>query len=186
MVFERFPVERQAFVFFAIAVAALELQFAALVADILGHVLDHVSEDIEAHQIDGPEGGRARPTDGGAGERVDLFDRQVHFLHEAHHVEHGKCADAIADEVGSIFRPHHALAELRVAKMRDGVDQCGVGVWRGDQFQQTHIARRIEKVRAEPRAPEVGGKSLGDFRHRKSAGIGGNDGAGLADRLYLL
>src|ERR1019366_6154785 len=80
----------------------------------------------------------------------------------------------------------HALAKLRVAKVRDGFDQRRVGVWRGDQFQQTHIARRIEKVRAEPRAPEVGGKSLGDFCHRKPAGVGGNDGAGLADRFYFL
>ena len=142
-------------------------------------------EDVEADQIDGAESGRARPAHGLAGERVDLFDGQIHFLHEPHHVEHGKCADAIADEVGSIFRQHDALAELRVAEVGDGVDQRGVGVGGGDQFQQPHVARRIKKVRAEPRAPEVVGKSLGDFGHRKSAGVGGDDRAGLADRFHL-
>jgi hypothetical protein len=32
---------------------------------------DHVSEDVEAYEIDGAEGGGARPAYGLAGERVD-------------------------------------------------------------------------------------------------------------------
>ena len=152
---------------------------------VLRHVRDYVAEDVEADEIDGAESGRARPADGLAGERVDLFDAQVHFLHEAHHVEHGKCADAIGDEVGCIFRQHDALAQLRVAEMGDGFDQCGVGFWSWDQFEQAHIARRIEKMRAEPRAAEVFGKSFGDFCHGKPAGVGGDDGAGLADGFHL-
>ena len=143
-------------------------------------------EDVEPDQIDGPEGGRTRPAHGLAGERVDLFDGQIHFLHEPHHVEHGKCADAIGDEVGSIFREHDALAQLRVAEVGDGRDQGGVRFRGGDQLQQPHIARRIKKVRAEPRVPEVLGKSLGDLRHRKSAGVGGDDRAGLTDGFHLL
>ncbi len=208
IVLQRFPVERHALVLFAFAAldllieAALgfvaqplafqhvakesgNLQF-ALVAHVLRHVRDHVPEDVEPHQINRPERGRARPADGLTGERVDLFDAQVHFLHEPYHVEHGKCTDAIADEVGRIFRQHDALAQLRVAEVRDGLDQRGVRFWGWDQFHQPHIARRIKKVGAEPRAPEVFGKSGGDLRHRKSAGVGGDDGARLADGLHLL
>ncbi len=61
-----------------------------------------------------------------------------------------------------------------------------VGFWRGNDFQQAHVARRIEEVRAEPGAAEVVGEAFGDFGHGKSAGVGGDDGAGLADGFYFL
>jgi hypothetical protein len=93
----------------------------------------------------------------------------------------------IADEVGSIFRQHDALAELRVAEVSDsGFDQRGVCVGGGDQLQQAHVARRIEKMRAEPGPAEIFGKAFSDFGYRKPAGVGGDDGAGLADGINLL
>ncbi len=35
-------------------------------------------------------------------------------------------------KLGVSLVPHDALAKLRVAEVRDGVDQSGVSVWRGD------------------------------------------------------
>ena len=37
---------------------------------------------------------------------------------------------------------------------------------RGNDFQQTHVARRIEEVRAEPGPAEVVGESFGDLADR--------------------
>ena len=73
-------------------------------------------------QIDGAEGCGFRPADGLSGERVDLFDGQVHFLHQAHDVQHGKSADAVADEVGRVFGEDDAFAEAHVAEVGDGID----------------------------------------------------------------
>ncbi len=56
-----------------------------------------------------------------------------------------------------------------------------VGFGRGDEFEQAHVARRVEEVRAEPGAAEVVGESFGDFADGQAAGVGGDDGAGLAD-----
>ena len=56
-----------------------------------------------------------------------------------------------------------------------------VGFRRGNEFEQAHVARRIKKVRAEPGAAEVVGESFGDFADGQAAGVGGDDGAGLAD-----
>jgi hypothetical protein len=75
---------------------------------------------------------------------------------------------------------------LLVAEVGDGFDQLGVGVGRGNQLQQAHVARRIEEVGAKPRPTEVFGESFGDFCYGKSAGVGGDDGAGLADGFYFL
>ena len=40
-------------------------------------------------------------------------------------------------------------------------------------------------MRAEPAAAEVVGEAFDDFRHRQAAGVGGDDGAGLANRFDL-
>ncbi len=145
-----------------------------------------MAENIETDQIDGAKGGRLGPAHGWSGQRVYVFDGEVHFLHEAHDVQNRKCADAIADEVGRVFGEDHAFAETNVAEVRNGVEQRAVRVGRGDQFEQPHVAGRIEKMCAEPGPAEVVGESFGDFAHGQSAGVGGDDGAGLAHGFDLL
>src|SRR5580658_5685601 len=209
MVLQCFPVESQALIFFAILALKLLVeaalgfvakhfaldhlaeergnpQFTALVVHVFDHVRNYVPKNVEPHQINRPKRSRTRPAHGLARERVDLFYAQIHFLHQPHYVEHGKCADAVADEVRRIFRPHHALAQLHVAEVRDGFHQGWVGFRSGDEFQQPHIARRIKKVRAEPRALKVFRKSFGDLCHGKSASVGGDYRARFAYRLHLL
>ena len=65
--------------------------------------------------------------------------------------------------------------------MRNEVDQRAVGFWRGNEFEQAHVARRVEKVRAEPGAAEIVGESFGNFSDGQATGVGGDDGAGLAN-----
>ena len=209
VVFERLPVEGQALIFFSFSSFHLfveaafgfvaeplflqhlleeiwQAQIAALVVNVGSHVADDVAEDVEADKIDGAEGRGLRPADSLPGERVNFFDAQIHFLHEANHVQYRKCSDAVADEVGRVFGDDDAFAELDVAEVRDRVDGGAVGFRSGNDFQQPHVARRIEEVRAEPGATEIVGKSFGDFADGQAAGVGGDDGAGLADGFDFL
>ncbi len=42
----------------------------------------------------------------------------------------------------------------------------------GDNFQQPHVARRIEKMRAQPRLAEIVGEAFGNLCHGQAAGVG--------------
>ena len=132
-----------------------------------------------------PEGRHLRPADGASGQRVHFLDAEVHLLHQAHDVQRGERADAIGDEVRRVLGVHHALAEVQIAEVRDGLHRRGIGVGSGNQFQQPHVARRVEEVRAEPAAAEVVGEALDDFGDRQAAGVGGDDRSRLADGIDL-
>ena len=58
---------------------------------------------------------------------------------EPHDVQHGKCSDAIADEVRRVFGDDDALAQPHVAEVRDGVDRGAIGFGRRNNFQQAHV-----------------------------------------------
>jgi hypothetical protein len=149
--------------------------------DVRRHIPDHVAEDVQPHQINRAEGRGLRPAYGLTGQRIDIFNAQVHLLHEPHYVQNRKSADAVADEVGRVLGKNYSLPETHVAELGNGIDQSAVRVWGGNEFEQSHIARRIEEMRAEPRAPEIVGEALGNLADRQPASVGGNDGAGLAN-----
>ena len=69
--------------------------------------------------------------------------------------------------------------------MSDGLHGCAIRIWRRNDFQQPHVARWIEKVRAEPIPAEILRKSFCNFRHRQPAGIGGDNGSRPAHRLHF-
>ena len=140
-----------------------------------------MAENVESDEIAEAEGAGFGPADCGSGEGIDFFDAEVHFLHYAHDVEHGEGADTVGDEVGRVFGAHDALAEVEIAEAGDRFHRGGVGVGGGNDFEQPHVARRVEEVRAEPRAAEVVGEAFGDFGDGQSAGVGGDDGSRLAD-----
>ena len=77
------------------------------------------------------------------------------------------------------------LPRCRSQKSRDGLHRGGIGVGRGNEFQQPHVARRIEEVRAKPVAAEVVGEAFGDLGDGQAAGVGGDDGSRLADGVDL-
>src|SRR5205823_12298244 len=97
-----------------------------------------------------------------------------------------KSADAIGDEIRCVLGSHNAFAEVHVAEVGDGIHRSGIGFWRRNHFQKTHVTRGIEKVCTEPESPEVVGKSFGDFAYGKTTGVRGDNRAGLAYRFYFL
>ena len=142
-----------------------------------------MAQNVEADQVDGAEGRGLRPADGLSRQGVDVFDGEIHLLHQPHHVEHGKRADAVADEIGSVFGEHDAFAQVHVAEVRDNINRGAVRFRRRDNLQQAHVARRIEEVSAEPCPAEVVGESFRDFAHWQAAGVRCDDGPGFANRF---
>ncbi len=55
----------------------------------------------------------------------------------------------------------------------------------GNEFDQLHVTRRIEEMRAGPMALEIVIEAFGDLADGKSGGIGGDDRAGAALRQPL-
>ncbi len=106
-------------------------------------------EDVDADQIGETKGSGARPADGGAGERVDLFDGEPLLEHQVGGAKHDRDADAVGDEVGRVVRKDDLLAEDAIGECGKGGDSSGIGVGGGDDFEQAHVARGIEEVRAE-------------------------------------
>ena len=141
---------------------------------------------VDANHVREAEGAGARPSDGRAGKRVDFFYGEVLLLHQANRVQHRESPDAVGDEVRSVARVDNRLAEAAVGELGYRRDGCRVALGRGDDLQQAHVARRIEEVRAEPAAAEVGRHLRGDRRNGQTAGVGSDDGVGAQMRRDFL
>ncbi len=121
-----------------------------------------------------------------AGQCVHLLDGEVELLHQPHDVDHAEAADAVGDEVRRVLGVDDAFAQphaRRSAAM--ACNRRGVGLRRGNDLQQAHVARRVEEVRAEPVPAELSLKPSAMACHGQSAGVGGDDGARLAHGLHL-
>ena len=107
-------------------------------------------------------------------------------LHQADRVAHREGADAVGDEVRRVVRVDDGLAQAQVAEVLDGGDVGGIGVGRGDDFEQAHVARRIEEVRAEPVAAQLHRHAFDDLVDGQAAGVAGDDRVGAAMLLHLV
>src|SRR5947199_5937545 len=70
-----------------------------IVGKIFVQVLDDVCEHIEADEIECAKRRRLRPTGGGPGDLVYLFDRVSVVQHRAHRYQRTMSADAIRDKI---------------------------------------------------------------------------------------
>ena len=148
-------------------------KFAA--GDALREVGGDVGEDVDADEIGEAKGSGAGPAEGGAGERVHFFDGEALLEHEVGGVEHDGDADAVGDEVGRVVREDDLLAEDAIGEGGKGGDDGGIGVGGGNDFEQAHVARRIEEVRAEEAVSGLDGQCRGDVRYGQAGGVGGEE-----------
>ncbi len=79
-----------------------------------------------------------------------------------------------------------AFAEADIAEMGDCLHRFRIGVGRGNQFEQAHVARWVEKVGAEPVAAEVFAEAFADGSDRQTASVGGDQRSGLTDGFHFL
>ena len=81
-------------------------------------VFDDVCENIEADEIERAKRRGLRPTGGGPGDLVYLFDRVAIVQHRAHGYQRAISADAIRNEVRPILRDDHAFAQALIEKAK--------------------------------------------------------------------
>src|ERR1700722_4437376 len=84
------------------------------------------------------------------------------------------------------MRMHDGLAKPLVAKVLDepNISRIGLGSW--NDFQQPHVAWRIEEVRAEPVLSQIVGHPFDNLCNRKTAGVTRNDRTGATVLLQFV
>ena len=69
-------------------------------------------------------------------------------------------AQSVRDEPRHIFRNDNSLAQRTLGKLPNRANHSGISFWRGNDLQQVHVTRRIEKVRAQKPATEFFGAAF--------------------------
>ena len=119
-----------------------------------------------------------------AGEGVGFFDGEALLEHQLRGGEHDGYADAVGDEVGSVIGEDDLLAEEAIGEGGEGGKQPGVGFGDGDEFQEAHVAGRIEEVAAEEAGAHGFRECGGDEFDGQAGGVGGEQRLGLKVRCY--
>src|SRR5437867_11871720 len=70
-----------------------------------------------------------------------------------------------------------ALSQQPVAPVADGGGNLGIGPRQRDEFEQSQVARWVEKMRPKKMVPEPGGATGRDPAHRQSRGGRSDHGA---------
>ena len=159
-----------------------KLDVGALVFGVGGEVAHDAAEDVEAHHISEAEGSGFRPAHRLASQDVDFFDGETELLHYANRVEHGECADAVRDEVGPVLGRDDGFAEVDFGESGDGYDGGRIAGGSCDDFNQLHVARRIEEVCAEEAGAHILRQGLRDVGDGQAAGVGREDCVGAEIR----
>ena len=142
----------------------------------VAHGADGVGQRIEADDIAGAVGGALRAADLRAGQRIDFVEAEAEGGRVVHDSQDRKDADPVGDEVRGVQRADHILAEARGQPGFQRVERAGVGAFGADDFDQRHVARRVEEMNAAEARPHRLGQALGQHVHRQAGGVGGDDG----------
>ena len=143
------------------------------------HGADDVGQGVQADHVGGAVGGALGPADLGAGEGVHFVEAEAEGLGVVHHRQDGEDADPVGDEVGGVLGAHDAFAQPGDEPGFEPVEGRRVGVPGGDQFDQVHVARRVEEVDAAEVGPPLGRDGGGQLVDGQARGVGGDDGASL-------
>src|SRR5947209_20084693 len=72
-----------------------------------------------------------------------------------------------------------ALSQQPVAPVADGGGNLGIGPRQRDEFEQSQVARWVEKMRPKKMVPQRVGAPGRDLAHRQSRGVRADNGAWL-------
>ncbi|OPY93124.1 MAG: hypothetical protein A4E73_00438 [Syntrophaceae bacterium PtaU1.Bin231] len=117
-----------------------------VVGDRLVEVLHDMVARIEADQVQRPEDGRSGTAQGLADDRVQLLDGEVLLDRDADRIGDVEDADPVAHEIGDVLAHDDALAEDVLTEADHEIDDFLPGLLAGDDFEEFHVARRVEKV----------------------------------------
>ena len=132
-------------------------------------------DGVQAHDVGGAESAGLRAPQLGPGEVVDNIEAQAEFLGLAHRGKHLEGADPVGDEIGRVLGADAALAQRGRQEGLELVEHFGRGVGSGDQFDQVHIARRIEEMHAAESGAQRLRNAFAEPADRQARGIAAED-----------
>ena len=139
--------------------------------------------EVEADEVDQSEdaglGNAHRPSHDGIG----LLDREA-AVHRFQHAELQPVdAEAVGDEARAVLAGDNGFTQNDIAEPDDARQDGRVGLGARDDFEQPHVARRIEEMRDEEIPREGIGQAVDEMRERDRRGIRGYRRAGPAHRF---
>ena len=139
------------------------------------HRLDDVRHGVQTDHVSSAVGGTLRAADQRAGQAVDFVEAKAELLRVVHDGEDREHPDAVGNEVRCIQRTNDALAQTRHHPRLKVVQHSGIGVARGDQLDQVHVARRVEEMDAAEVRAQVRRQAFGQAVDRQARGVGSDD-----------
>ena len=103
-------------------------------------------QGVDADQINGTKSGGFGARRCRSGNSINLFNGHLHGQHVLDSFEDGVDTDAVGNKVGRILGVNDAFTEAAADKIRHARYDRRVGLPAGDNFQQAHVAGRIEKM----------------------------------------
>ena len=138
--------------------------------------LDDVGHGVQPHHVGGAESSRAGTTQLFAGQIVDHVIAQAKVFHFFHGGQHAGNADAVGDEVGSIFGTDDAFTQVAGDERFQVVEDMRLCSRRVDQFHQQHVAWGVEEMDAAKAGFEFLWEHFTELGDRQARGVGGHDG----------
>ena len=129
--------------------------------------------EIDADQIHQAEHAGRRESHGPAHDGVGLLHLQPHIEGQHHRRLYPVGADAVGDEARRVTAGEHRLAEHDIAKRSDVFGGSGTRFRPRHQFQQPHIARRIEEMGDDEIRFQILRHVAHQLGKRNGRGIGG-------------
>ena len=189
LVLECFPVERENVFAFLVVEAGLGLVaeaaalhevvnprcerqiFARSVAQPFGDMHEHV----DAREIARAEGRGFGASNQRAGERVHFTDCEIVLHHRAACHDHAMHTESVGHKTRHILGNDNAFAKDAFLEVAHRVEHLRRRVGRRDDFEQVHVARGIEVVRAAELAAEFVGASFEQHGHGNARGVRRDD-----------
>ena len=157
-----------------------------VVLQVVLHRLDDVAHRVQADDVRRAERTRLGAAQLGAGQVVDDVHGQAELLGFVDRGQHAEDADAVGDEVRRVFRAHDALAQRGRQERLELVEDCRLRGRGRDQFDQVHVARRVEEVHAAEARLQVGVEAFGQLLDRQARRVRREDRVGADVRGDLL
>src|SRR5690606_10092902 len=120
----------------------------AVIRQLILHGADHVCQRVQTNHVSSTVSTRFGAPQTSARQFINLLVSQGETTSLLKHGQNAKNTDAVTDEIGGIFGTNHAFAQLRYQESFQNIQQLGLGVLRGDQLHQAHVAWWVEKVHA--------------------------------------
>ncbi|MNS73103.1 hypothetical protein D3C72_1065330 [compost metagenome] len=157
-----------------------------IVRQIVLHGLDHMAHGVQADHVRRAEGARLGAAQLGARQIIDDVHGQAEFFSFVHDGQDAEYANAVGDEVRRILGAYHALAQGGGQEAFQLVADFRLGELGRDDFDQVHIARRVEEVHAAVARFQVGVEAFGQLGDRQARGVRGEDRVRADVRGHLL